>query len=154
MPAKYVRRYSKGRRTTSMMPKRLPKPGSARTMKFLALRVASYLTSASWATAFSGNTVQAALELSDPSFELGDGLLQGGNGRMVIAGVFKLMTRCRSAGLSDTLKPRRDIGTISAVRHQQIAQSGIAVGDDCLNAPVTASYSISSSAREKPRRNG
>jgi len=47
MPAKYVRRYSKGRRTTSMMPKRLPKPGSARTMKFLALRVASYLTSAS-----------------------------------------------------------------------------------------------------------
>jgi len=29
MPAKYVRPYSKGRRTTSMMPKRLPKPCSA-----------------------------------------------------------------------------------------------------------------------------
>src|ERR1700750_1403068 len=30
MPAKYVRPYSRDRRTTSMMPKRLPKPCSAR----------------------------------------------------------------------------------------------------------------------------
>ena len=30
MPAKYVRPYNKGQKTTSMMPKRLPKPCNAR----------------------------------------------------------------------------------------------------------------------------